>query len=138
MTFMHVLGRSERLTEEARDKATKTVVSNLCNDAPGTMLLIARWMDSAADTVASNSAAVKDELPWRDVVPPLFVGPSLHRQLLSPRMPGTIPELGDLREFLETEGFVETEEQKLRQLLASKSLSTQISRSPEEGKTEKP
>ncbi|KAL8455164.1 hypothetical protein Emag_001001 [Eimeria magna] len=121
MTFMHVLDRSERLTETARDMATRHAVANLSSDAPGTMLLIARWMDSSVEAVETDSAAAKEKLPWREVVPPLFVGLDTHRELLSPRLPRNPRVLEDLRAFLEAEGFVETQEQKLRQLLASKS-----------------
>lgn len=124
VTFMHVLERSERMTETARDKATHHAVSCLCNDGPGTMLLVARWMDTAADTVESNSITVKEELPWRDVIPPLFVGLNTHRELLSPRMPRNPLMLKEIRDFLESEGFIETQEQRLRHLLAHKGVTS--------------
>ncbi|KAL8273833.1 hypothetical protein Esti_002156 [Eimeria stiedai] len=121
VTFMHVLDRSDRLSEAARNMATRHAVTNLSSDAPGTMLLIARWMDTTVNAVEADSAAAKDKLPWREVIPPLFVGLDTHRELLSPRLPRNPRVLEELKAFLEAEGFVETQEQKLRQLLASKS-----------------
>ncbi|KAL8454275.1 hypothetical protein Emed_000384 [Eimeria media] len=135
VTFMHVLDRSERLTETARDMATRHAVANLSSDAPGTMLLIARWMDTSVEAVETDSAAAKEKLPWREVVPPLFVGIDTHRDLLSPRLPRNPRVLEELRAFLEAEGFVETQEQKLRQLLAAKSDSNKpTNESPEKPK----
>ena len=112
-----MLERSECLTEEGRDNATHRAVSCLSSDGPGTMLLIARWMDKAADAIESDHVAINEELKWREVVPPFFVGRNTHRELLSPRKPRSPLSLNELRQFLEAEGFIKTTEQKLRQLL---------------------
>lgn len=130
MTFTHVLDRNERLTEAGRDEATQHAVSSLCNDGPDTMLLVARWLDTAADTVESNTIAAAEGLPWRDVIPPLFIGVNRHRELLNPTAPPKSFSPKELRTFFEAEGFIETQEQKLRHLLETKSLPTK----PSDGK----
>ncbi|KAL8425741.1 hypothetical protein Efla_003119 [Eimeria flavescens] len=120
VTFMHVLGRADCATEKARDSAIKEAVANLSSDAPSTLLLIARWMDSSADTMENTTAVAKEQFPWRQVVPPLFVAPATHRELLSPRGGSSCRTVEDLKVFFESEGFVQTQEEKLRQLLADK------------------
>ncbi|CDJ34527.1 uncharacterized protein EMH_0020760 [Eimeria mitis] len=122
VTFIHVLERSERLTQDGRDEATRRAVSYLCNDGPGTMLLVARWLDSVADAVENNTVASSEKFPWREVIPPLFVGINKHRELLSSKMPRTQFSPKELREFLETEGFIETQGQKLQHLLETKGI----------------
>ncbi|OEH75904.1 hypothetical protein cyc_05440 [Cyclospora cayetanensis] len=126
ITFLHVMERSEGLTEEARDKATHRAVSSLCSDGPDTMMLIARWMDKAADALESNSIAVKEDLPWWHVIPPLFVGLQTHRNLLDPEVPSRPITLDDLRNFLREEGLFETDEQKLRRLLQAEGPSSKL------------
>ncbi|CDJ27303.1 uncharacterized protein EMH_0030550 [Eimeria mitis] len=86
------------------------------------MLLVARWLDSVADAVENNTVASSEKFPWREVIPPLFVGINKHRELLSSKMPRTQFSPKELREFLETEGFIETQGQKLQHLLETKGI----------------
>ncbi|CDJ53470.1 hypothetical protein, conserved [Eimeria brunetti] len=138
VTFIHVLERSERLTQEARDEATQRALSHLCNDGPGTMLMVARWLDSAADAVESNSITSSEKFSWRDIVPPFFVGANKHRELLSSKMPRTQFSPKELQEFLEKEGFIETQGQKLQNLLQTKGLPTDASETAEGTPAPKP
>ncbi|CDI82779.1 hypothetical protein, conserved [Eimeria praecox] len=137
ITLMHVLDRTERFTQNARDEATQRAVSYLSNDSPGTMLLVARWLDSVTNAVESNTITASEKFPWREVVPPLFVGANRHRELLSSKVRSqSTPK--DLRAFLETEGFIETQGQKLQHLLETKDIPTKPSEVSEGSPPPKP
>lgn len=127
-TYSHILDRAKSPTAEGRTKATHNAVSQLCSDGPDRMLLVARWMETAAETMKNTTLTADQELPWREVVPPFFLEDEMHKDLFALRPPQDLLTLKKLQDFFVAEGFIDTEEEKLRQFMEAKRLSGKLQR----------